>query len=140
MSKLLDPWEDAQAIAQQLRPPGAELLIALGAEAWCTKCQALRPAFEALCATQAPAQVTWLWLDLEDHAEFLGNFLPDDLPLTLRWRAGQFLQAAVLESIEAGPDGQLLTERIREVPKPQDLPDLWAVFAQGSWATQQAGA
>jgi hypothetical protein len=91
-------------------------------------------------ATQAPAQVTWLWLDLEDHAEFLGNFLPDDLPLTLRWRAGQFLQAAVLESIEAGPDGQLLTEHIRERPKPQDLPDLWAVFAQGSWATQQAGA
>ncbi len=131
MTLALDPWTDAQALAQRLRVPGAELLVALGAEAWCDKCKTLRPLFEQLCAAQAPAQVTWLWLDLEEHAEFLGDFVPEDLPLLLRWRAGQLIQAAVLEAID--PTAQPF-ERLRDLPLPADAPPLWAAFAQADWA------
>jgi thiol-disulfide isomerase/thioredoxin len=95
----LDLWADADFISRRLRQPGAELLVVVGAEAWCPKCKRLRPAFEQLCQA-LPAHILWLWLDLEDHAEFLGNFIPPNLPLLLRWRAGQCVQAAVLQDID----------------------------------------
>ncbi len=131
MTVALDPWTDAQALAQRLRAPGSELLVALGAEAWCDKCKTLRPLFEQLCSAQAPAQVTWLWLDLEEHAEFLGDFVPEDLPLLLRWRAGQLVQAAVLEGIllEQQP-----AEQLRLLQLPADAPELWRVFSAAGWA------
>lgn len=127
----LAPWLDARLIAGRLQVAGAELLVALGAEAWCNKCKALRPAFEALCAAQAPAHVTWLWLDLDEHAALLGNFVPDDLPLVLRWRAGELVQAAVLRGIdpEARPG-----ERLEGVPLPPDAPALWVTLQQQDWA------
>lgn len=131
---LLDPWADAQAIARRLSQSDAELLIALGAEVWCAKCKALRPAFEALCASRAPAAMTWLWLDLEDHAEFLGSFVPEDLPLLLRWRQGKLLQAAVLEAIDPATPSSSAVERLREVPIPADVPNLWAAFSTQDWA------
>ncbi|WP_269632143.1 thioredoxin family protein [Pelomonas sp. BJYL3] len=134
MTTVLDPWNDAQAIAQRLGQPGAELLVALGAEGWCIKCQSLRPRFEELCATQEPPQVTWLWLDLEDHAEFLGDFVPEDLPLLLRWRQGRLQQVAVLEAIDPAPAPGALPERLRELPISAELPDLWAAFSARNWA------
>ena len=141
----IDPWADAQAIAGQLQQPDAELLVVLGAEAWCSKCQRLRPAFEQLTSS-LPAQVLPLWLDLEDHAEFLGSFVPPDLPLLLRWRQGQCMQAAVLLDIQ--PDATDPAQRVRLQPlvlqgeqleDPNDgalinLPPLWRAFCSGGWA------
>ncbi len=123
---LLDPWDDAIALRHHLAQPDAELLVLLGAEAWCNKCKRLKPAFEALCATQLADHVAALWLDLEDHAEFIGGFVPDDLPLLLHWRAGQCVQVALVRSIE--PDtGPVLS--LLELAQPNDLPDLWREFA-----------
>jgi thiol-disulfide isomerase/thioredoxin len=141
----MDPWADAQAIAQRLQQPNAELLAVLGAEAWCSKCQKLRPAFEQL-ASSLPAHVLPLWLDLEDHAEFLGSFIPPDLPLLLRWRQGQCVQAAVLQDIH--PDATDPAQRVRLQPlvlqaeqleDPNDgtlinVPPLWREFCNGGWA------
>lgn len=132
MSTPLDPWADAQRIARRLQQPGAELLVALGAEAWCGKCQILRPRFEQLCAAQAPATLTWLWLDLEDHAEFLGDFVPEELPLLLRWREAKLVQAALLEGIDSEA---VLHDRLRELPLPADAPALWQALAQANWAS-----
>lgn len=132
--KLLDPWLDAQTIAARLKRPGAELLVALGAETWCDKCKTLRPAFEALCATRAPDSMTWLWLDLEDHAEFIGDFVPEDLPLLLRWRAGQLVQVAVLEGIDPNPLAGNAPDWLRALPIPADAPDLWAALSAQNWA------
>ena len=134
----LDPWDDALAIAARLQSHGAVLTVVLGAEAWCDKCRRLRPLFDALQAVQfapvppATPAATVLWLDLEEHAEFIGRFVPDDLPLLLRWQAGLCVQAAVV--LEAGPqlaDGWLL----QDCPVPADVPDLWAGFARGEWAS-----
>ncbi len=47
-----------------------------------------------------PAHVRWLWLDLEGHAGFLAGLLPPDLPLLLRWHAGQYVQAALVQDID----------------------------------------
>lgn len=112
-TRALDPWADASFISGHLRQPDAELLVVLGAEAWCPKCKRLRPAFEQMCQA-LPAHILWLWLDLEDHAEFLGNFIPPNLPLLLRWRAGQCVQAAVLQDID--PVAVDAAQRVRMQP------------------------
>ena len=140
--RTLDPWADASFISQHLRQPGAELLVVLGAEAWCPKCKRLRPAFEQMCQV-LPAHILWLWLDLEDHAEFLGNFIPPNLPLLLRWRAGQCVQAAVLQDIDVAASdlaqcvrmqpltlqGEHLVDAADEFLLP--LPALWQQLAGG---------
>lgn len=138
-----DPWTDAQALAQHLQRPDAELLVVIGAEAWCGKCRRLKPLFESLCTSSMPDQAAWMWLDLEDHGDFLGGFVPPDLPLLLRWRAGVCVQAAVVEDI--GVDGPL-APRVRMRPlmdeetaevfegHQQELPSLWSEFARAAWA------
>jgi hypothetical protein len=138
-----DPWTDAQALSQHLQRSDAELLVVIGAEAWCGKCQRLRPLFEALCSLGMPDQAAWMWLDLEEHSDFLHGFIPPDLPLLLRWRAGVCVQAAVVDDIAL--DGPL-APRVRLKPLvdaepgdhsddgPVHLPDLWAEFGKVAWA------
>lgn len=139
-----DPWSDAQALARHLQRPDAELLVVIGADGWCGKCRRLKPLFESLCTSSMPDQAAWIWLDLEDHDDFLGSFVPPDLPLLLRWRAGVCVQAAVVEDITVeGP----LAPRVRMRPlldeetgdlfegDRQELPSLWSEFARASaWA------
>lgn len=84
----LDPWTDAQRLAERLSQSGARLVVVLGAQAWCRKCRDYYPQFEA-DAAQAPASESHVWLDLEEHVEFIGAFIPDDLPLRLRYEQGQ---------------------------------------------------
>jgi hypothetical protein len=79
VKKIFDPWADARLIAERQQLPGARLVIFLGAEAWCEKCRTLRPHIEAQAAS-ASEDDTWVWLDLEDHAEFVGDYVPEDLP------------------------------------------------------------
>ncbi len=141
----LDPWLDAAALAQRLLDAETELLIVLGAEGWCSKCQRLRPAFAALAADM-PEYLLPMWLDLEDHAEFLDGFVPPDLPLLLRWRRGNCVQAAVIEDIAV--DG-LPHERVKLRPLVLEgsrlqhplqggwveLPPLWRELVSDSWAS-----
>lgn len=93
---VLDPWLDAAEIAAALRHPSQGLVVLLGAEAWCAKCREFRPLFDA-AAGQANS-VSWLWLDLEDHTDFIGDFIPDDLPLLLVYRESQLVHAAVADA------------------------------------------
>jgi hypothetical protein len=129
-AKPLDPWRDAAEIARRLTLRDAQLLVAIGAEAWCAKCRVLRPEFESHSAAEAPAHVVWFWLDLEDHAEFIGDFVPVDLPLLLRYRNGQLIQASVIEELSAA------SLRLRDVTKPGLKPSLWEVFCAKNWASQ----
>ena len=87
---LLDPWRDTQIIKKLMQSkPGGHLIIGLGAD-WCHKCQALQNAFQTLAKTHPKA--AWLWLDLDEHGEFLGRFFPDTLPLLWHYHAGKALR------------------------------------------------
>lgn len=123
----LDPWDDAKALQDHLATPGAELLVLLGAEAWCDKCKRIKPEFDVLCANELADHVAALWLDLEDHAEFIGSFVPDDLPLLLHWRAGHCVQTALVHHIDpaASPPVNMV-----DMETPSDLPNFWRVFAR----------
>lgn len=44
---------------QRLQSPHSRLLIVIGAEAWCTRCRHIRPAFD-FAASQALEKDTWL--------------------------------------------------------------------------------
>ena len=99
MSEPLNPWDHAEVIARRLLAPDAEFLTVIGASGWCQRCQRLQPRFERL-SIDLPSHVVPMWLDLEEHAEFLDDFIPPDLPLLLRWRRGTCVQAAIIETIE----------------------------------------
>lgn len=89
-NRLLDPWRDTEHIKQRMQPGRRdELIIGLGA-AWCHKCEALQDAFQSL--SQQHQDVAWLWLDIDEHGEFLGSFFPDTLPLLWHYQGGQLLQ------------------------------------------------
>jgi len=93
----LDPWDDADLLAQRLRQPDALLFIMIGAEQWCARCRDMRPRVDAMVA-QAEPDDTWLLFDLEEHAEFLCNYLPEDLPVLVAYRGEELVSCAVLES------------------------------------------
>jgi hypothetical protein len=98
----LDPWRDARAITAALGQPAAGLLVAIGAEAWCTRCRVLRPRFESLRAA-VPTTTVVIWLDLDLHAEFIGALEPEDLPLLLHWRGSNLVAAGLLRAVEPAP-------------------------------------
>lgn len=75
---LLDPWENAAEIAYQLNQPNTALVIGLGAE-WCQLCTDFKPHFFELATTEK--NILWLWYNLEEHEELLGDFYPETLPL-----------------------------------------------------------
>ena len=75
----------------------------------------------------------WIW---KTTAEFIGRFVPDDLPLWLRWRDGVCVQAALLLDVEVDAGVASMAEGLRLQPLavPGDVPDLWAGFARGVWS------
>ncbi|GLS05840.1 hypothetical protein GCM10007860_29990 [Chitiniphilus shinanonensis] len=96
---LLDPWTDARRIADRLNQADTRACVVLGAQAWCEKCRTLYPALLATAATEQQSHPLhlWLWLDLEEHAEFIGDYLPEDLPELLCFERGQLIHRRVLE-------------------------------------------
>jgi thiol-disulfide isomerase/thioredoxin len=128
---LLDPWDHAAQISEMLNHNGVELIIVLGAEQWCEKCALLRPKFEQLAA-QTTAHRIYLWFDLEDHAEFIGSFIPEDLPFMMRWQGGQCVQTAVITAIQMEQPKPIT---LREAQIPADLPDLWQALTQPNWGS-----
>ncbi|MEH6461968.1 thioredoxin family protein [Chitinimonas sp. JJ19] len=90
-----DLWLDAARLAERLSQPDSQLIAVIGAEAWCQKCRQLKPLFETAAHNAQPNE-TWLWLDLEDHAEFIGPHIPDDLPTLLHYRQGKLIAHGTL--------------------------------------------
>ena len=96
MNTALDPWNDASVLADRLRQKDAALFVIVGAEQWCEKCRDLRPHFDAYMA-QADSQEIWLWLDLEDHTEFMGDYMPDSLPMLIAYKGSKLVTCQVLD-------------------------------------------
>ena len=98
---LLDPWTDAATLAARLSLPAMRLVVIVGAEAWCQSCRKFRPEFEALAAQQDPERDAWVWLDLEEHAEFLGDFIPDNLPVLISYKGTELSHALTPATLTA---------------------------------------
>lgn len=96
MNAQLDPWTHAREIAERLARPSARLCVVLGAESWCEKCRAFRTVFGDWAIQAEPSEVR-LWLDLEEHAEFIGAYLPPGLPMLFAYEGGRLLHAKVLD-------------------------------------------
>lgn len=127
----LDPWLDAAAIAAGLTRADSRFVVVLGAEAWCQTCRTLRPGFDALALQHNDERNVWLWLDLEEHAEFLGDFIPEDLPLLLSY-SGNALTHAFVPDIHAmaALAGMPTAPRVDYA----DVPDMRARFLTQDWA------
>jgi hypothetical protein len=124
--RLFDPWRDAKLIAERLQNPHNELHLVIGAESWCRKCQTIKPQWDQH-VSRLPDDTpdVWLWLEIEIHAEFLQGFVPEDLPLYLRY--AHINEAHVLMSIDE--------HRIQTTPyaiKP--VPNLRTVLTKQDWA------
>lgn len=60
-------------------------IVACLCAAWCDTCREFRPAFEAL-ARQHPDQ-RFIWIDIEDQAEVVGDFDVENFPTILLQKA-----------------------------------------------------
>jgi len=127
-NRLYDPWDDAALLADRGQSPQYRLLIVLGAD-WCSKCQAFKTLFEQQ-AQHAPPEYLPIWLDLEEHAELLGDYLPENLPELLVYRAGKLVQRAFLEDV--GQFNECL--HASEQHFPADLvPPIAGLLTQQDW-------
>jgi thioredoxin-like negative regulator of GroEL len=88
-TNILDPWENAAEIAQLLNQPNTALVIGLGAE-WCQLCTDFKPYFFHLSETEK--NILWLWYNLEEHEELLGNFYPETLPLVWIYQGSKLIR------------------------------------------------
>ena len=130
MNNPLDPWLDAETLARRLSRPGSRLIIVVGAEAWCHKCRDFRPIFDARSELAAQNE-TWLWLDMEEHAEFIAPYLPPDLPLLVCYEQTNLSNLQPLDSSESALN-KALSHPIID-PTEQD-PGIRARLMQENWA------
>jgi hypothetical protein len=135
---MLDPWSDAATIAGRLRQPGSFLVVLLAAESWCRKCREFRPVFDR-AAQGANAGEVWLWLDLEDHAEFVGDSIPDDLPWLLvyrdkvLWKSELATEAALSGALDPGAVPSPAWPLHLDTPDKTDKTDIRARLLQDDW-------
>ena len=57
------------------------MLVACLCAAWCDVCQAYRPQFEQLAALNSASN--FVWIDIEDQADLVGDFEVDNFPTLL---------------------------------------------------------
>jgi thiol-disulfide isomerase/thioredoxin len=132
MNTTLDPWRDAVAIAQRLSMPNSRLVVVIGAESWCELCRSFRPVFETLAAQRADESDIWLWLDLEDHADFLDGYVPDDLPIVIGYRDSTLTHVLLPRDATGHEIGALLS-KASHLEK-RSLPDIRANLMANDWA------
>jgi len=106
VNRQLDPWDDASELATRLQQDNSCLYVVIAAEAWCARCRDLRPEFEEVAALRHADEI-WLWLDLEEHAEFVGDFLPDTLPVLLAYHGSHFCAVEAIDGAASSLRGYL---------------------------------
>jgi len=85
---VLTPGSDPGALRAALDRPGA-WLVACFCAAWCDTCRLYRERFDALAASRPDA--AFVWVDIEDHPEWLGDEDVENFPTLLVRRAGRTL-------------------------------------------------
>ena len=82
-------------------------------------------------AQDAPSLETWLWLDVEEHAEFIGAYQPPDLPMLIAYEGTQIRCAKSLDPSCETLDSVLAREG---TGRPVD-PEIRARLTRIDWAT-----
>ncbi len=128
---LLDPWNDAAQIAAYLNDNTVQLIVGLGAE-WCSLCDSVRPRFAVLAAAAHPAE-HWLWLNLEEHSELLGDFMPQTLPLLWVYQGSKLVAHGQIDAASGLPSKAALLETLTPL---SDLPEssIRTRLIQPDWA------
>jgi hypothetical protein len=124
---LSDPWLDAEQIKVTLQHPKAELTVLIGA-AWCDKCQEMKQDFEKASETGHEKHI-WLCLDLEEHAEFILPYFPDNLPILLQYQKGQLKTSGIVKPTGDGNWTFLDDQPVNTA----ELPNFWERFSQDDW-------
>ncbi|MFB9241335.1 hypothetical protein IV454_07960 [Massilia antarctica] len=101
MSRPLNPWDDASILAQRLQCTNARVYIIIGATEWCSRCRDVRVQFD-LYADHPLLDETWLWLDLVEHGEFIGDYQPENLPMLILYQGAQLLACLEIETVGHG--------------------------------------
>ena len=78
---LLVPGTDLAALRARLGSSSNAWLIACFCAAWCDTCEQYRPKLQTLAATLP--QHVFAWIDIEDHAELLGDEDVENFPTLL---------------------------------------------------------
>jgi len=134
-TNLLDPWDNAAEIAHLLNQPNTALVIGLGAE-WCQLCTDFKPHFLHLAATEK--NILWLWYNLEEHEELLGDFYPETLPLVWVYQGSKLIRyGAPTESNNYSKLG--IIDFIQSIPiaseKANTAQDIRQILLNKNWAT-----
>ena len=89
----------------------------------------MRPEFDAFAQhLQAGGHVA-LWMDIEEHGEFLGDYVPEDMPALFCYRDRLLASAGIVAEFH----GDTWTYKSALV-QTGDLPDLWAALMAENWA------
>ncbi len=78
---LLVPDTDQAALRARLASSPDTWLVACFCAAWCDTCEQYKPKLQALA--QAMPQHVFAWIDIEDHAELLGEEDVENFPTLL---------------------------------------------------------
>lgn len=78
---LLVPGTDLAALRARLGPSSKTWLVACFCAAWCDTCEQYKPKLQALADTLP--QHVFAWIDIEDHAELLGDEDVENFPTLL---------------------------------------------------------
>jgi len=82
------PGSDPAALRAALERPDA-FLVACFCAAWCDTCRIYRGRFDELARTRPDA--VFMWIDIEDHPEWLGDEDVENFPTLLVRRAARTL-------------------------------------------------
>ncbi len=78
---LLTPGTDLAALRSRLAATPNTWLVACFCAAWCDTCEEYKPKLQALAS--ALPQHVFAWIDIEDHAELLGDVDVENFPTLL---------------------------------------------------------
>lgn len=109
---LLDAWNDFSKIKHILSDIHESIVIILGAS-WCHKCDPIKTTVLHMTKQDTPG-IHWLWLDIEDHCEFLGDYYPDTIPLAWVYQGEHLIRHGLLED-KGGSNLQFL-DFIHSIP------------------------
>lgn len=117
----------ARELATRLAQADA-VLVACFCAAWCDTCKEYQPKFEALCT--AHPEATFVWVDIEDHPDLLGDEDIENFP-TILVQHGDAVRfyGTMLPHIEQ-LDRLIEAMKAPGNPQPSPLPDVRAMLRE----------